>query len=237
MCRRAVKHQLINNICQVPQKKFEHSASNIFLRTWQMQMRRYKTSRYDPHNQHFCCDFKFLLCNSFCLAYHFSYQYLLLHRITIMVPVMWFWCCQWYYLSRSMIKPTKSLICAEKTQISLGIHPVWSESSLSAWRRFGSLATRKVHSKDPHQTGWMHRLITVFVGCTSHFVGFVMFQLILFFYRGVQYRKKLQVWPKKGRRCLRRQYGPCSMVYVRQSKKCIVIILLTHTGKYIQPVE
>ena len=28
-----------------------------------------------------------------------------------------------------------------KTQISLGICPVWSESSLSAWRKLGSLAT------------------------------------------------------------------------------------------------
>ena len=28
-----------------------------------------------------------------------------------------------------------------KTQISLGFRPVWSESSLSAWRKLGSLAT------------------------------------------------------------------------------------------------
>ena len=28
-----------------------------------------------------------------------------------------------------------------KTQISLGIRPVWSESSLFAWRKFWSLAT------------------------------------------------------------------------------------------------
>ena len=41
-----------------------------------------------------------------------------------------------------------------KTQISLGIRPDWSESSLS-------------------------RLIWVFAGCTDHFVGFVKRQLIL----------------------------------------------------------
>ena len=35
-----------------------------------------------------------------------------------------------------------------KTQISLGIRPVWSESSLSAWRKFGSLATQWAHSED-----------------------------------------------------------------------------------------
>ena len=31
---------------------------------------------------------------------------------------------------------------------SLGIRPVWSESLLSAWRKLGSLATHWVHSKD-----------------------------------------------------------------------------------------
>ena len=36
-----------------------------------------------------------------------------------------------------------------KTQISLSIRPVWSESSLCAWRRFVSLATHWVHSEDP----------------------------------------------------------------------------------------
>ena len=34
-----------------------------------------------------------------------------------------------------------------KTQISLGIRPVWSESSLSAWRRFRSSVTQKAHNK------------------------------------------------------------------------------------------
>ena len=33
------------------------------------------------------------------------------------------------------------------------IHPVWSESSLSAWRKLGSLATHWVHSEDSDQTG------------------------------------------------------------------------------------
>ena len=37
---------------------------------------------------------------------------------------------------------TKKMACGPaKTQISLGIRPVWSESSLSAWRKLGSLAT------------------------------------------------------------------------------------------------
>ena len=49
-----------------------------------------------------------------------------------------------------------------KTQI----HPVWSESSLSAWRNLGPLATHWAHSEDFDQTGRMPRLIWVFAGCT-----------------------------------------------------------------------
>ena len=53
-----------------------------------------------------------------------------------------------------------------KTQISLGIRPVWSESSPSAWRKLGSLATHWAHSEDSDQTGRMPRLIWVFAGRT-----------------------------------------------------------------------
>ena len=60
-----------------------------------------------------------------------------------------------------------------KTQISLGIHPVWSESSLSAWRNLGSLATHWAHSElwsdwadaqADESLRWAH----------THFVGFDM---------------------------------------------------------------
>ena len=44
--------------------------------------------------------------------------------------------------------------------------PVWSESSLSAWRKLGSLATHWAHSEHSDQTGWMARLIWVFAGHT-----------------------------------------------------------------------
>ena len=50
--------------------------------------------------------------------------------------------------------------------ISLGIRPVWSESSLSAWRKLGSLATQKAHIKASVQTGRMPKLIWVFAGRT-----------------------------------------------------------------------
>ena len=77
-------------------------------------------------------------------------------------------------MSRLMTKPTKWHASTAKTQISLDIHQVWSESSLSAWRQLGSLATHWAHSEDSDQTGRMPRLIWVFAGRTCHFVGFVM---------------------------------------------------------------
>ena len=76
-----------------------------------------------------------------------------------------------------MTKPTKWHLRPTQTQISLGIRPVWSESSLSAWRKLGSLATHWALSEDSDQTGRMPSLIWVFAGRTCHFVGFVMRRL------------------------------------------------------------
>ena len=82
------------------------------------------------------------------------------------------------HLSHFMTKPTKWHAGHAKTQISVGIRPVWSGSSLSAWRKLGSLATHWAHSEDwsdwvdaqaDLSLCWMH----------SHFVGFVMRRLIL----------------------------------------------------------
>ena len=84
------------------------------------------------------------------------------------------------HLSLRMTKPTKWHLRPAKTQISLGIRPVWSEFSLSAWRKLGSLATHWMHNEDSDQTGRMPNLIWVIAGRTCHFVGFVMKRLILF---------------------------------------------------------
>ena len=65
-------------------------------------------------------------------------------------------------MSRDMTKPTKLSVGPGKTQISLGIRPVWSKSSLSAWRNSGSLATHWAHSEDSDQTGRMPTVISVF---------------------------------------------------------------------------
>ena len=74
-----------------------------------------------------------------------------------------------------MTKPNKMSVRPAKTQNSLGIRPVWSESSLSAWRKLGSLVvTHWAHSEDwadaqaDQSLCWGH----------IHFVGFVMSQLI-----------------------------------------------------------
>ena len=64
-------------------------------------------------------------------------------------------------------KTNKVSVHPAKTQISLGISPVWSESSLSAWRKLGLLATHWAHSEDSDQTGRMPRLIWVFAGRTA----------------------------------------------------------------------
>ena len=68
-----------------------------------------------------------------------------------------------YVLSRPMTKPTKWHV--HQAKINLGIRPVWSESSLSAWRQLWSLATHWAHSEDTDQTGRMPRLI-IFDGHT-----------------------------------------------------------------------
>ena len=57
------------------------------------------------------------------------------------------------HISRIMTKPTNWYVRPAKTQISLGIRPVWSESSLSAGRKLGSLATHWAHSEDSDQPG------------------------------------------------------------------------------------
>ena len=59
---------------------------------------------------------------------------------------------------------TNKMACVprEDSDQPLGICPVWSESSLSAWRNIGSLPTQWVDSEDCVQTGQMPRLLWVF---------------------------------------------------------------------------
>ena len=63
-------------------------------------------------------------------------------------------------------KSSKMAVRPAKTQISLGIRSVWSESLLSAWRKVRYLATHWAYSEDSDQTKRMPRLIWVFAGRT-----------------------------------------------------------------------
>ena len=78
-----------------------------------------------------------------------------------------------------MTKLTKWLR-PSKTQISLGICPVWSESLLCTQWVAKDPNFLHADSEDSDQTGRMPRLIWVFAGRTCHFVGFVMRRLIFF---------------------------------------------------------
>ena len=65
-----------------------------------------------------------------------------------------------------------------KTQIILGISPVWSESSLCAQWVAKDPMFLYADSEDSDQTGRMPRLMWVFAGRTYHFVGFGTRRLI-----------------------------------------------------------
>ena len=84
----------------------------------------------------------------------------------------------WYSPFEPAHDKTNKIACAPaKTQISQGIHPVWSESLLSAWGKLESLATHWVQSEDSDQTGWIARHLS-FCWAHIHFVGYVMHWLI-----------------------------------------------------------
>ena len=80
----------------------------------------------------------------------------------------------WYYSSKTYIHAIwihffNKLL--RKTQISLGIRPVWSEFLLCAqWVAKGSVLLQ-ADSEDSDQTGRMHRLIWVFAGRTVKIHG------------------------------------------------------------------
>ena len=90
-----------------------------------------------------------------------------------------------------MTKPTKWHVRPAKTQISLGIHLVWSESLLSTQWAAKDLSFLHADSEDSDQPGQMPRLLWVFAGRTCHFVGFV---LRWFKYQQFHGWKKCLIW-------------------------------------------
>ena len=111
---------------------------------------------------------------------HFSNLLLAIHRL-----LLWFSIVILKY-EPPHDKTNKVSVHPAKTQISLGIRPVWSETSLSAWRKLGSLAIHLAHSEDSDQTGRMPRLIWVFAGRTATLLvlsrgGSYLFVLVFLF--------------------------------------------------------
>ena len=80
-------------------------------------------------------------------------------------------------VSRSMRKHTFWHVRLAETQISRRMHTVWSESSLSAWRNFASLAIQNASSEDSDQTVWMRRLIWSFAGRICPMLRFLTLRL------------------------------------------------------------
>ena len=73
----------------------------------------------------------------------------------------------YYQMSHDMTIPTKWLCAQWRLKISLGIHPVWSESLPFAQWVAKDPSFLHVDSEDSGQTVWMARLIWVFAGCTA----------------------------------------------------------------------
>ena len=107
-----------------------------------------------------------------------------------MVRCRWGWTWKWHrkYHNHNPHDPqhdktNKVNVPPAKTQISLGIRPVRSESSLSAWRKLGSLATHWVHSEDSW-SDWADAQADLSLRWVySHFVGFVMSRLMSYQWR------------------------------------------------------
>ena len=111
-----------------------------------------------------------------------------------------------------MTKPTKWPLRPAKTQISLCICTVWSESSLSAWTNIGSSATHWALYEDSDQTR-MPRLIWIFAGHKGHSVGFVM--------RWLTFRKCILIFAS-GLRNKPHFWRPCSLALWLQSQGSLV---------------
>ena len=90
-------------------------------------------------------------------------------------------CISKNYLSHLVTKPTKWHVRPAKTQISMGIRPFWSKSSLCAEWVVKDPSFLHGDSEDSDQTGRLSRLIWVFAGPTCHFVCFVTRWLISFY--------------------------------------------------------
>ena len=142
------------------------------IKTLQKDKLHFQTNKYKAQSQYHILPLQqennyYVLACIFSTVFHYFRQFNCLYS-----PLLLF-CknCPWSNGCYLIYEPphdktNKVTVPPVKIQISLGVRPVWSESSLSAWRKLGSLATHWVHSEDSDQTGRMPRLIWVFAGRT-----------------------------------------------------------------------
>ena len=105
----------------------------------------------------------YMLSLLFLYIYDTKYGYVrnMAHQFQTMLNIFhqYNWAATWKKTNNVTVRPAK-------TQVSLGIRPVWSESLLCAQWVAKDPSFLHVHSKDSDQTGWMPRLIWVFAGHT-----------------------------------------------------------------------
>ena len=107
--------------------------------------------------------------------------------------------CEWKYKHQRTTKPMIRRVRSAKTQISLRIRAVWSESSLIACLLYPPGYQTGI-KENPCYTGWMYKLIWVFAGHTGLIVGFVVRWLIKWRHKGKATitKHKLPEGPKQG---------------------------------------
>ena len=121
------------------------------------------------HTCHFFCFFfvLWLTLKLFGNVYFSSSEFLLMQKALALNNSFDYICSTLY--ERSYDKTNKVAVRPAKTQISLGICPVWSESLLCTQWVAKDPSFLHADSEGSDQTGRMPRLIWVFAGCTLTF--------------------------------------------------------------------
>ena len=121
-------------------------------------------------------------------------------------------------------------MCSQRRLRSAWASAQSDQSSLSAWRKLGSLASHWAHSEDSDQTGRMPRLIWVFAGRTCHFVGVVMRRLRSIWWHRKIWERNLLLWMKGTWSCKKSNNSlfQCQMVEIWQ---CYFMTFLRDTAK------
>ena len=125
------------------------------LRSWGHKNSQYSLETEDANE----------LVKSTCYSLKFSSSEILFHQQFHSWMIAQWISCQ-TQMSHDITKPTK-WVCAKRRLWSAWTSAQSDQSSLSAWRKLGSLATHWAHREDSDQTGQIPRLIWVFARCTA----------------------------------------------------------------------